>query len=234
MERRLLLAALGLLAAQSGESLRFEAVSVRRHEARSIIRISGNRFADTGTSLKKLIMDAYNVQAFQVSGLPAGNELYDIAATVKTGTALGQARRMLETMLAERFQLKLHREMRELPVYMLVAAGAKLTPLKSPGTCSGVGKDGRRGVETASPWDGMADLLSDLADRPVIDKTGFAGSYCAPYGQDPVAALDVAHIRSGEASIFKNVEEKWGLKLDAQKSRVEILVVDHLGRPPEN
>jgi uncharacterized protein (TIGR03435 family) len=74
----------------------------------------------------------------------------------------------------------------------------------------------------------MVALLSELADRPVIDKTGLDGNYCALYGQDPLVALRLADIRSGAASIFTQVEEKWGLKLEPQVGPIEVLVVDHV------
>jgi uncharacterized protein (TIGR03435 family) len=80
----------------------------------------------------------------------------------------------------------------------------------------------------------MAELLSELAERPVIDNTGFAGSYCAPFGQDPVAALDLAHFHSGGATLSQTIEERWGLKLEPQQRRLEILVVDHVARPATN
>src|SRR5580658_227100 len=102
--------------------------------------LAGNRFTEVA-SLIDLIMDAYGVRRFQVSGLPtwgdSGRDIYDIAAVVPQGKppegatpTLDQARRMLQTLLADRFQLKLHHETKELPVYALVVTknGSKLKP----------------------------------------------------------------------------------------------------------
>jgi uncharacterized protein (TIGR03435 family) len=55
-------------------------------------------------------------------------------------------------------------------------------------------------------------------------------NYCALYGQDPLVALNVADIRSGAASIFTQVEEKWGLKLEPRVVPIEALGVDHVAR----
>jgi uncharacterized protein (TIGR03435 family) len=102
--------------------------------------LSGNRFNEVA-SLVDLVMDAYKVKRFQISGLPSwgdsGRDIYDVTATMpEGGTAmldqarLDQARRMLQTLLADRFQLKIHHETRELPVYALVIGknGPKLKP----------------------------------------------------------------------------------------------------------
>ena len=151
---RLLLACallIGSLQAQSDVPLAFEVASIKPHAipgggflrrpASNNLRcppfkcgISGNRFNEEGASLVDLIMDAYNLKRFQVSGLPpwgdSGRDVYDIAATVEGNRTptVAEARQMLQTLLADRFQLKFHREKKELPVYALVVAknGPKL------------------------------------------------------------------------------------------------------------
>jgi uncharacterized protein (TIGR03435 family) len=206
------------------------------------IHISGSEVTDDG-SLKKLIMDAYNVKPFQIVGLPGSNKVYGIAVKVKGEPTLDEARRMLQAFLTNRFQLKLHRETREFPVYLLTAGkrGPRLTPIKSSSTCTSSGGGGKGGrsrsggtvrVEGTLPqsWEDMVALLSELAGRPVIDQTGLDGNYCALYGQDPLVVLSVADIRSGAASIFAQVEEKWGLKLDPHVRPIEVLVIDRLAR----
>lgn len=166
--------------AQSDPPLAFEVASVKpRPGSNGFVRsrtsanlrcppfncgISGNRFTEEIASLTVLIMDAYNVKKFQISGLPdwAGRDVFDIAATVEGGRTptVDQARRMLQTLLADRFQLKLHRETKELPIYSLVVAknGPKLALIpveegKPPAPCptrsvrseaSGESKDGGR------------------------------------------------------------------------------------------
>jgi uncharacterized protein (TIGR03435 family) len=148
-------AAVGLTKAQSEAPLAFERASVKQHPVSSgIIRrypsstvqcpgighcgIVGNRFTDDVARLKDLIMDAYSVKSFQISGLPSsGHDVYDVTATVGGSGAptLDRVRPMLQKLLADRFGLKLHHATKELSVYVLVIAknGRKLT--QSPGTC---------------------------------------------------------------------------------------------------
>ena len=233
----LLFALIDVVKAQAPAPLAFEVASIKQHPlARGFLRrfptdkiecpgvghcgISGNRFTDDVASLNDLIMDAYHVKPYQVTGLPdwgdSGHDIYDVNAKVegdRTPT-LDEVRRMLQTLLADRFKLKLHHETKELPVYALVIAknGPKLTPLvreegKAP-VCpeqsvrSEAGGKGGGGGRAGGPadrdpaefaflrsWEHIPTLLAGRAGRPVIDKTGLTGNYCTLDGQDPIMAL---------------------------------------------
>jgi uncharacterized protein (TIGR03435 family) len=180
--------------------------------------LSGNRFNEVA-SLTDLIMDAFKVKRFQIAGLPSwgdsGRDVYDIAATMPEGgtPTLDQARRMLQTLLADRFQLKLHHETKDLPVYGLVIAknGPKLKPTtvacglpEAPGGGGGgrgasKGGDGGGGgggghsagaLTLLNSWALMPEMLSMFADRPVVDKTGLQEpAYCTLDGQDPLFSV---------------------------------------------
>src|SRR5258706_8747587 len=127
--------------------------------------ITGNRYVSEGSSLLDLIMDAYRVKRYQVTGLPqwgdSGHDVYDLAARVESGTpTVVQVRQMLQTLLTDRFQLKLHHEQKEMPVYALVLGknGSKLRQIpqeegKPPVTnCVAIaGKDKPREVEQGAP-----------------------------------------------------------------------------------
>jgi len=238
MNRFLLLVTLTAAAvrmqAQSEAPPAFEVASVRQHaipvgmmrrpwspniDCGPIARcgLSGNRFTELA-SLTDLIMDAYKVKRFQISGLPSwgdsGRDVYDVAATMPEGPTptLDQARRMLQTLLADRFQLKVHHETKELPVYALVAGknGPKLKPTAVacglPEITGGGGRGAPRGGEGGSKgggggrgggaltllnsWALMPEMLSMFADRPVIDKTGLVEpAYCTLDGQDPLFSV---------------------------------------------
>jgi len=268
-----------LMHAQSVAPLRFEVASVRPHPlpAGVFMRrpwspaiqcpaeflrcgISGDRFDDEGASLKDLIVDAYGVQTIQISGLPGwadtGHDLYDIHAKVAGGhvPTLKQARSMLQTLLADRFQLEIHRETKELPVYALVRTKRrpKLLPRETQCTPHGAANSilGRRAVEIDDPdafeqsWAAELEILTAFADRPVIDKSQLvAPSYCTVDGKDPIRAIELALSPEGgrnpdsttsEPSIFTVIEEKWGLKLQSQKAPIDILVIDRVERPSPN
>lgn len=209
--------------------------------------ISGNRFSEEMASLTDLIMDAYSVRRYQIGNLPewgdSGHDVYDIVATAEGVPTMAQARAMLQTLLADRFQLKLHRQTKELPVFALVVAknGPKLKP------CA----DGSEPDEVSTfhrSWERIGELLSMNAGRPVIDKTGLDGIYCTSDGQDPamvvMTEIGNASRKAGggegrtaspdESSLFSAVERKLGLKLEAQKAPVEILVIDHVERAAGN
>src|SRR5678816_1377986 len=101
-------------------------------------------------SLRVLIQGAYQMQPFQIVGGPEwiGSEQYDVDAKTADRPDEGQMLRMLQTLLEDRFQLRIHRESREMPVYALVAA--------------------RGGLNLQSPQDGSCveerELLGPLAD----------------------------------------------------------------------
>src|SRR5580765_5242991 len=138
--------------------------------------IAGTRFTEDVASLADLIIDAYRVRRYQIGGLPnwgdSGRDVYDVAAKVggDRPPTLEQARRMLQTLLADRFQLKIHHETRELPAYALTIAkgGSKLKPCEAD-------DDPRKGFRDA--WERIPEMLGAFTDRPVIDKTGYQGHY---------------------------------------------------------
>jgi uncharacterized protein (TIGR03435 family) len=107
---------------------------------------------------------------------------------------------MLQTLLADRFHLKIHHETRDLPAYALVLAknGPKLRP--SPDKpCDNL--PGRAGADPnlhfLTSWDRIPEMLGMFMDRPVIDKTGFEGRYCASDRQEPMFSLDMRGLFRG-------------------------------------
>jgi uncharacterized protein (TIGR03435 family) len=168
----------------------------------------GGRLRAQNAPLALLIQRAYGVQAFQVVGGPAwiNSPGYDIEAKPEDTTNRKQMLLMLQTLLAERFKLSLHRETRELPVYDLkvAKAGSKL-PVSKEVNCMSTPPDGAQPVPpqpgqslcgyVAGPMSGwstyaalrlqgtkvhMADFISKLAlvlGRPVLDKTEFTRDF---------------------------------------------------------
>jgi uncharacterized protein (TIGR03435 family) len=167
---------------------------------------------------------------------------YDIQAKADAGASPEDIRLMLQNLLTDRFQLKIHREMRDLPVFELAAAknGAKLEEAADCGpselkcglmttalTGGGMVKTARR-VSMAR----FAEYLAALPDwagigRPVLDRTGLTGLYdfSFEFATGP---------NSTAPSIFTALEQELGLKLESRREPVEMLVVDHVERPSEN
>jgi len=184
-------------------------------------------------------MDAYKIKRYQIIGLPSwgasGRDLYDLEAKVADDAAptVDEARLMLQSVLAERFQLRIHHETRELPVYALVVGknGVKVLPNQSP--CRNGRAAARSSAPEYLPWAFFAGVLSINTDRPVIDETGLDGvAYCTADGYSPTLAIAL-EIERG-SSVFTAVVDKWGMKLEPQKAQVDVLVIESVTRPSEN
>lgn len=211
----------------------------------------GGRFSATNVTVKMLIQNAYGVRDFQISGGPSwiGSERFDITAKLEDVTgplppgSLGPA---LQGLLADRFQVKIHRESKELPIYALTAGknGPKLkanTEGKGPQIRMG------RGQLTATkiPMTMLANQLAQQLGRSVVDKTGLAGDFDfeltwtpevgqggGPFG--PVPGGPPPPPDESGPSIFTAVQEQLGLRLESTRGPVETIVIDRLERPSEN
>jgi uncharacterized protein (TIGR03435 family) len=152
---------------------------------------------------------------------------------------LHQIQEMLQKLLAARFDLKLHREKRDLPIYAIEVAkgGPKMT--RSAETGYGLPSQSGHGHSSQQQRKFANNSMSDFAlgmqaymDRPVVDETGLPGRYdftlkWTPYNSqinEPNAAPD----------IFTAVQEELGLKLEATKGPADVLVIDHIERPSSN
>ena len=245
-------APLGRAQSQIGEGARleFEVASVKLNKtgargASAVPAPGGRRFTATNAPLMMLVMLAYNVTQRQIAGLPNSfnAEGYDIEAKTDHPVSYQQLMRMLQSLLADRFKLTLHRETKELPVYAMVVAkgGPKLRenpalgdPLVTRGAKAG------EQVFQNFPMPRFAFILSVQLDRSVEDRTGLAGSYdfTLAYMRDRVGAGVLegreAQPSSDTPSIFTALQEQLGLKLESAKGPVETLVIDHVERPSEN
>jgi uncharacterized protein (TIGR03435 family) len=202
-------------------------------------------------------MDAYQVRRFQIMGMPrwgdTGKDVYDIVAKFPEGQTptLEIARRMLQTLLADRFQLKLRHETRDLPVYALVVGKGRSKLKRAPAgqTCDGDALEDDPATAFHTSWDLVPELLGIFAERPVVDKTGMSGHFCGADGRDAISLLDMRAIMGGRggrrgapetndsdsaANVFSEVQQKWALRLDAQKGLADVVMIDHVERPSAN
>jgi uncharacterized protein (TIGR03435 family) len=238
----LLLAGAGAAMAQSAAS--FEVASIKPHPepiTDSGESLHGATLTDSALTLRNLIVDAYGVRPDQISGGPTwlNSDHYDIIAkSGDEGTlAWDRAMQMLQTLLADRFQLKIHRETRETPVYELVVGkgGPKLKEAAADAKSGGVTRGTATGMHmeiTKGTVEQLARQLSTTAGRPVVDKTGLTGSYA--YTLDWVRADRIPESDSNVPSIFSAVQEQLGLKLESTKAPVEMIIVDHAEKPSGN
>ena len=269
---------------QGTEQPRFEVASVKpnKKDDRQIsIQTQGDRYTASGVSLGVLIRSAYQVQEFQIVGGPdwLDSDRFDVVAKAEPDAGAASAMRapgptrqqlMLRSLLAERFNLVVHKETRQMPVYALVLARSDgtLGPQlhRSTTDCTNVGAvRGRAGNASppTAPWlqppgcgtnvgpgvvlaggrtmAQFATALSTLTNtgsslnRLVVDRTGLEGTFdvnlkFTPEYIPPVGP-GMPPIDANGPSIFTAVQEQLGLKLEAQRGPVEVLVIDRVGQP---
>ena len=198
----------------------------------------GGRFNAIGINVATMIIYAYDVKLYQISGATEWMyaEAYDIAAKAPTESTLTieQVRPMLQALLADRFALKFHPGTKEMQVYALkIGKKGPKVKLSSPAATPSVNY--RMGAlsqmnfaKTSLPQ--FARALSNFADRPVIDRTNLKGNYDVKLEWNS----DDAQPDSRAPGLFTAIQEQLGLKLEAQKGPVEMMLIDHAERPSEN
>ena len=231
----------------------------------------GGRFVATNATLKMLMGTAWRVRDFQILGGPnwAGTDRWNIEAKAEAGsippptgppdpTVIPPLMLMLQSLIEDRFQLKIHRETKELPAYELVVArgGPKIKPSEDQSPPS-LGQPPQRGgpMPRGNMRMGRGDLeangvpvsnfilgLSQQLGRTIIDKTGlkglydfklqwtpeFAGGPVVPGGPEPPPPP------ADGPSIFTAIQEQLGLRLESTKGPVDVLVIDSVQKPSEN
>ena len=202
-----------------------------------------------GATLKNLVDYAYDVRPFAISGGPAwiNSDRFDVEARVTgpPGTPR-QMRERLRSLLAERFQLAVHTESKEQNVYyLLVSKNGPKFHAAQPDARQMIR---RRGASITGEGVGMGMLVINLAnalERPVLDKTGLTGRYDFKLEWIPDAGRQAGSVtETGNAapsadepvgpSLFGALQEQLGLRLEAQRAAVDILVIDHVDHPSAN
>lgn len=220
----------------------FEAASIKANTSGSdritMAPPAGGRLTATNVSLGILMAVAYDVRGFQITGLPgwAWSEKYDVDARAEGNPGHQQFLSMLQALLADRFQLRLHREARTMKGYDLVQDkhGAKALRTHEE-ACAPDSVCGQFAIDRAALYGARVDmkqLASTLAQqrdvgRPVVDKTGIAGTFDMQLRWGTAAGDEAL-------SVFTALQEQLGLRLDADSVETEMLIVDHAERPSEN
>jgi uncharacterized protein (TIGR03435 family) len=200
-----------------------------------------DRFSASNITLVALMQWAYGVPEKQILEGPSwlSSTRFDITAKVdpdeiKTLTSqqiTEMKRRMVQALFAERFQMKVHWETRTLPAYDLVFAkgGSKLQPSCSNGKSIGVGNTHFTGQCLTTAM--IAEELSLIAGRVVVDKTNLTGRYDLKLQW---TADDAPVTDNSAPSLFTAIQEQLGLKLESVKELVPVLVIDGIEQPTPN
>jgi len=222
------------------------------------LTIRGRNFATRNSSLGDLISFSYSVQKKQIVSAPdwLDKDRYDISAVPEQQGVPNsdQIRVMIRKLLKERFGLTFHHEKRDMSAYVLTVGknGNKLTPNTSNGNLPGLGfRPAPGGITmgavnaTMSDFTGLLQIL--VLDRPVVDQTGITGKYdfqCTFAPDDsqfnghppiPPAQPDATAAAAPSApSLYEAIQAQMGLKLDAEKTAVDVIVIDHIEKPSAN
>jgi uncharacterized protein (TIGR03435 family) len=209
-----------------------------------------SRFRTVNLALRDLIQFAYGVPDSQILSGPTWLDsiMFDIDAksdpavdaelrALPTEEARHQKQLMVQALLADRFQLKIHQETRQLPIYALVVAkdGPRFKPSKIDGTTIDAG---RTRLHVAGSDDTISILARELAQvlgRVVVNQTGLSGRYDLTLRWTPDdAAASASPSPDTPPDIFTAIQEQLGLKLESKKGPVPVLVIDSVEKPSPN
>lgn len=225
----------------------FEVAAVKVHEgplrAMYTFSSSGARATYQGYTVRYLMMEAFHLKGYQVSMGPSAPDwyssvYYDIFAKAEGNAPLSRDdfRPMMQSLLAERFHVRFHREQKDMPVYALVVgkSGPKFRESAPDAVFhANIGVKGRLQTLVATKFT-MDMLVDDIGvDRPVLDRTGLTGQYDIRLEATPEFRMG-NNPAPGDISVFDALQDQLGLKLQSQKAPVEVFVVDHAEKPSGN
>ena len=203
-------------------------------------------------TIGNLILEAFQIKHTQLSGPEWLFDLRDafaFEATMPPGTTKEAARKMMQQALVERFALKFHRELRQTPVYALIAGknGAKLQPADDQAhrKLMNAGEHAPRPASllyvqghfaaVAAPLDTLAFYIQHYGalpeNRPVVNETGLTGEYRFDLRWLP-AEDDNAHKTLQDPAFTQAVEKQLGLAIEKRTLPYDFLVIDHIEREP--
>lgn len=204
--------------------------------------------------LRKIIASSFRIQDKMVIGGPSwlDSERYDIEGRGDPNIADVDVWDMMRSLLAERFQLTYRIEEREMGVYVMsLAAGGHRLGDPAQGRCADAIKAGTECGAIRFPPFGVAIdnmpigaltavLARSLQDRPVVDNTGLTALYDTtvrwmPFDMTPEQRAAIPDdVRPPDMSLFDAFDRQAGLKLEARRQRIDVLVIDSIQRPEPN
>jgi uncharacterized protein (TIGR03435 family) len=233
-----LLCLFGAVWAQTAPVPRFEVVSVKpslAESGNSGITTRRGTLKASNVSLKRCIIGAYGIGPHQVVGGPAwlDSDRFEIDARAdKSVNRDDTLMLMLQGVLADRFQLTLHRETRTVSAFLLEVArnGPKLQKTADDGDSSTNSRHGGLDARNTD-MDLFAKVLARNVELPVVNRTGLPGRFDFKLEWTP----DGDRQKPDSApSIFTALEEQLGLRLRTAKAPVDVVVIDRAEKPGPN
>lgn len=214
------------------------------------LTLQGTSLVTVNTTAVDLIEFSYNVQIKQIVNAPSwlDTDKFDITAKPDTPgvPSVNQMKTMIQKLLADRFQMKLHRDKKELSAYVLsVAKGGPKMQQGDPNAIPGLffRQLGVLTVNNASMEDFTGLMQSAVLDRPIVDQTGLQGRWIFVLKWTPdetqfsgmgVKVPPPSDAADAPPPLFTAIQEQIGLKLEAGKVPAPVLVLDHIEKPSEN
>jgi uncharacterized protein (TIGR03435 family) len=248
-----------VLAIGAAQQPQFEVASVRPDDPNARVQVTnhqpmfaGDRVRASSSRILDLILYAYNLKLFQVSGdtrLPNPPNLFDIDAKVEGSHSEDDVRLMFQSLLRDRFKLATHWETRTLDGYRLTVpkGGAKLQAVSPHGIAKlefhnlpvregfvfiAVAADGGHLRSNAAPISKLTSMLTGFLQTPIIDETNLTGTY--DYAFDFTPDDFPPDQPTDSPTLAKALKQETGLILEKTKVPVQILVVDHVEKPTPN
>jgi uncharacterized protein (TIGR03435 family) len=263
--------------------LEFEVASVRpsqpvgQNQVAIGLHMDGSQVHILSFTVQDLMARAYTVKRYQVTGPDwTRTERFDLNAKLPVGATSDQIPAMLQAFLADRFQLKMHRDKKEQPVYAITLGKPPLTLKPTPSEANATESKGAVNVAAAASaagvsvdlgngsyytfadnqfdikkvsMDMLATILERYVERPILNLTDLKGNYDLTFKvtqEDyqvmmiraavntgmtlPPQALSL--LDNGSASPLFDAMQQVGLKLDARKAPLELLVIDQVSKTP--
>jgi uncharacterized protein (TIGR03435 family) len=217
---------------------KFEVASIKpvppsENEMRVSMIGGPGRINYTNVTVRGLIRKAYGLKLYPPSVGPdaLSTDRYDIVAKASGPASEEQTMRMLQALLEERFKLVLHHEKKELRVYALVRGknGPKIHEVQDDGSIPEISSaEGHQIQGHHISMKLLAEALQGFVGDPVLDTTELTGLFDLSLD----FTLDESLSATG-TSVFEAVQQL-GLKLEARKGPVEVLVIDHVEKPSGN
>ena len=238
---------------QAQQTPRFEVASVKRNvsgeRSSGAVEFQGTTVAAIRVSVASLIIAAYGVPSRDLVDAPqwiyyspfTGGERYDVVAKATEGSSPQDLRAMLRSLLEDRFGLRVRRETRQLPVYILTKLDerGRLGPNLRPAakTCQqDLPCEGRVGGGFATykgaPWSNVLVTLGNAVSERIVDRADLSGSF--DFELTYTTAALSANAGDSGVDIFAAVRQQLGLKLEAGRAPFEVTVVEAVKRPTPN
>ena len=240
-----------------GTTLEFEVASIKPSGAgppfNPGFNVTATELRTPNISVAGIILFTYELHASQVLGLPgwAENEGYSIVAKLPQGgePTDDQIRTMLKNLLKSRFGLSFHTEKRVLSIYAIGIgrngpAGIRMVPDNNSGANMAAQSPGRVRFRGVTMGNLAAQLQIRVLDRPVIDQSGLTERYDFTLDWRPdefqfprlSTAQRAAAITANDSlpDLFTAFQEQLGMKIEAKKAPIDVLLIDSVSRPSEN